>query len=65
MLNLARIMYLKDKGTLKGFGKTSSFYGRNWRPNMKIIQDCGGYKNVWNSQLMCDLRAACGEKVIK
>ena len=62
MMNLARIMYLKEKGTLKGFGKISSFYGRNWRPNMGVIQDCGGYRNVWNSKLMRDLRAAYGEK---
>ena len=63
MMNLARIMYLEQKGTLKGFGKTAKFYGRNWRPNMERIQRYGGYKNLWNGDLMRDLRAACGENV--
>lgn len=57
MVEMVRRMYLKEHGTLKGFGKTASFYRGNWRPN---VNGFGGYKASWESKVMQDLRKSVG-----
>lgn len=50
MLEMSRRVYLKEHGTLKGFGSVAKHYRDDWRHlNYKST---GGYKNAWNSELM-------------
>lgn len=56
-IEMARRIYLNQNGTLKGFGKVERFYDRNWRPD---IRPHGGYKAVWNSELLKDIRQSVG-----
>lgn len=58
LLELCRRMYLKEHGTLKGFGKVAKYYRDEWRH--KDYRITGGYKKAWNHDYMVTLRKACG-----
>lgn len=57
MLELMRRVYLDQHKTLKGFGKTAKFYDRNWKPK---VNEVGGYKAAWESDLLKTLRTVNG-----
>ena len=48
---------LYAQGSLKGFGKSTKFYRDEWRPD---VQQFGGYKGMWESEIMRELRKAVG-----
>ena len=57
MMEFSRRIYLKHHGNLKGFGKIAKFYRDGWRPDVRTI---GGYKGMWNSDVMLTLRKTIG-----
>ena len=59
-LELSRRIYFDNHKTYKGFGKIAKFYGENWYPVLKEIQNFGGYKACWNSEIIRQLRDSVG-----
>lgn len=58
MIELNRRLYLKQHGTLKGFGAIERFYNDDWRH--KDYKSTGGYKAAWNGYYMKVLREMVG-----
>lgn len=57
-IELNRRIYLKQHGTLKGFGAIERHYNDDWRH--KDYKSTGGYKASWNSELVKQLRESVG-----
>lgn len=57
---LCRRIWLDQKGNLDGFGKSCRFYNRNWRPSEETLREQGGYKGIWESDVMVKLRKSVG-----
>ena len=57
-LELCRRLYLKDHGTLKGFGRIAAHYRDDWRHT--DYTTTGGYKKAWNLDIMVQLREILG-----
>lgn len=58
MMEVARRLYIKEHGNLKGFGKIEKFYNDDWRHKDYTVT--GGYKKAWNSDIMRLLRESLG-----
>ena len=58
LLEMSRRVYLKEHGTLKGFGKIAKHYNDDWRHINYATT--GGYKKSWNSELMVLVREYVG-----
>ena len=58
LLEVSRRAYLKQYGSLKGWGKIAKHYRDDWRH--KDYTATGGYKNAWNSEIMTLLRESVG-----
>lgn len=58
VLELARRVYQKENGTLKGFG----YIARHYRDEYRHLDygKTGGYKAAWNHPYMKDLREMYG-----
>lgn len=56
-LELSRRIYLREHGTLKGWGKIAKFYNDDWRPKFRLIY---GYKGCWNYDIMVQVRKDYG-----
>lgn len=59
LMELARRMHLQEHGTLRGFGKTASFYRDSWKP-AEGINKFGGYKGAWENEIIREMRKSCG-----
>ena len=59
LMELARRIYLEKHGTLRGFGKTASFYRDSWKPG-EGINRFGGYKGAWENEIIREMRKSCG-----
>lgn len=59
LMELARRIYLEKHGTLRGFGKTASFYRDSWKPG-EGINRFGGYKGAWENEIIREIRKSCG-----
>lgn len=58
MTEFSRRVYLKENGTLKGFGRSAKYYRDDWRH--LNYAETGGYKSAWNSDVMVRLREMYG-----
>ena len=55
LLELSR-SYLQVHGNLKGFGKIAKYYDYNWCVKWNEIPDFKSYNDLWNCNLLKDLR---------
>lgn len=58
ILELCRRLYLKEHGTLKGFGKVAKHYRDDWRHRDYNLT--GGYKKAWNCEQIKFIRKEVG-----